>query len=129
MEIKKYSEEDLPYLVMWASERGLNLPVPAYHPECGAVVIHEGKRICAAFLYRTDGHFTAIDGIISDPKADPETRSKALDVLIEGLIELSRQCGFPMVSACSNNEKLCKRYEKHGFKVAEKGLTMFIREE
>lgn len=131
MKIKKYSElEDFPYIVLWAHKRELGLPDPQYYPECGMVVeTDEGKRICSGFLFRTDAKFSIIGAVMSDPESDPLVRNQALDVLFDGLIELSRQCGFKMISVSTNNQRLCARYEKHGFVAREKGLTIFLREE
>lgn len=129
-EIKTYSEEeDLAHITLWAIQRGLNRPNPDFHPECGFVVSHEGLKVCAAFLFKTDGKFTALDGVMSDPHSDHDVRDKALDILIEALLAVSRQYGFKLVSASTNNPRLSARYEKHGFKGQEKGLTIFLREE
>lgn len=130
MEIKKYSEvDDFPHIILWASARGLNLPDAQFYPECGVVVVHEGKRICSGFMFRTDAKFSIIGGVMSDPMADFAVRDAALDLLLVSLIELSKQCGFKMVSASSNNDRMQARYEKHGFVGRENGLKILLREE
>jgi hypothetical protein len=130
MEIKKYIEaEDFPHIVLWASARGLGLPDPQYYPECGMLIVHDGRRICSGFLFRTDAKFAFIGGVMSDPTTDPVVRDQALDCLLTGLLELSRQCGFKLVTASSNNSKLQARYEKHGFVGRENGLKILLREE
>ncbi len=130
MEIKKYSEaEDFPHIVLWAAARGLAYPAAEFYPPCGMVIWHEGKRVCSGFMFKTDANFSIIGGIMSDPKADYAVRNEALDMLFAGLLELSKQCGFKLVSSSANNEKLSARLEKHGFVGRENGLKILLREE
>ena len=100
----------------WWTKRDRPVPSPDMMAPTGRIIYMENKPICAGFLFKTDSKIAIINHMVSDPnQLDKNLRDEALNLLISHLIHEAYICGFKIVSASSNLDRLNKRYEKLGF--------------
>lgn len=79
--------------------------------------------MCAGFLYKTDSAISILEFIISDPGADKDERSQALDILIKSLSDEAKQLGFNAILTMAHQKGLVNRFETSGFKKTDEGMT------
>lgn len=96
-------------------------------PKMGMVVEDEGGvKCCAGFMYQTDSRLTWIEWVVSNPEVSLRKRVKAVDMLVGGLVELSKACGYKIRFSSLKSKGLIKIYEKHGFSQTDQGMTTMI---
>lgn len=126
-DVRPYKSGDFRFVEEWISKRGLQKQDQAFYPPNGRTIVHEETLICVGFLTKTDAGYSAIGNFMSNPDVSREIRHEAMNLLIQELLELSRNNGFLHVAASSNNKKLLEFYKENGFAEVEEGLTVFIR--
>lgn len=122
-------EKHFKILKEWWLERGAEVPFKEFFPKTGFIISGDnGVRICAGFLFKTDGNIAIINHIVSNPlPMEKKVRDQAMDLIIEALVSEAMSCDFKLVTAASNVEKLNERYEKHGFIKSDTNETHFGR--
>lgn len=121
--VRKVESKDLNEIKSWYLKRGIVFDT-SYLPKFG--LIADG--ICAGFLYRTDSTLAVVGNLVSDPDSDRETRSQALDLLIEMLYSRARFEGFKRVTAASNLNSVKKRLVSLGFTPGDEKVDHFYKE-
>jgi hypothetical protein len=95
-------------------------------PETGLMVSHEGKPVCAGFLYKTDSKFAILEWVVGDPAADKSLRHMSVDILVQGLVDEAKRQGFKSVFSSIRHHRLLESYKKAGFMVTDEGMTNVI---
>lgn len=121
--IRNVNKRDLITIGEWYRKRGIVFDT-SFLPPFG--LIADG--ICAGFLYRTDSPVAVVGNLVSDPDGDRETRSQALDLLIEMLYSRARFEGFKRVTAASNLNSVKKRLVSLGFTPGDEKVDHFYKE-
>jgi hypothetical protein len=114
--------KDLEAMQEWFSDRGLNAKWLEELPPVGFVAVHEGFPICAGFLRRCEGGMGMIDSYVTDPKASPELRDKALEVVTNQIITFAKESGLRRLIAYSVDKNTLLRAERWGFKLVPQSL-------
>lgn len=115
--------KDYEILERWWKEHNW-LPVhPSLLPKTGFIV----DEVCAGWLYKTDSAFALLEFVVSDKNAEKDRRDKALNILINSLLEEADKAGFKVVFTSLEHPKLIERYQKFGFKVTDKNMTNMVR--
>jgi len=105
-------------LVGWWKDWGWEAPAKDFLPENGEgglMVLDNDKPVCAGFLYISNSKVAWVEWIISD-KNYKEKRTKALNLLLEGLILTSKNLKMKYIFATNNNQHLIKKFLDLGFK-------------
>lgn len=102
-----------------------NWPIINYEmlPSTGFIV--EGY--CAGFLYKNDSKLAILEFIVSNPEADKQKRSEALDLLLQALINEAKESGYKAIFSSLSHPGLIDRYVKHGFEVTDTTMTNLMR--
>ena len=79
--------------------------------------------MCAGFLYTTDSAITLLEFIISNPKANKEKKSVALDLMYDSLIQSAKEQGSKFIFSAVSKPSLIKKLEKYQFAVADKDMV------
>ncbi len=79
------------------------------------------------FLYRTDSGLAWMEWITTNPASDKMDRDKALNLLIETLINEAKSQGVAAVFTSVEDTGLIDRYGQHGFQVTDKNMTNMVR--
>ncbi len=89
------------------------IPVPDRHdfPPAGSIV----PGVAAGFLVCTDTAICFIEGYITNPDVDSETRDKALDMITEHLIYLAGTFGYTHAVVMTVDARIEERANKWGF--------------
>lgn len=124
-----YKPEDYETLASWWDKHPQWKPVPEeWLPKVGFVVDSDGSPICAGFLYFTNSTIAWLEYIVSDPDSDKETRSEAVDVLINQLTTQAIKVGFKVHFTSVGNPAFQKRLvEKHQYEVGDTNVTQLFR--
>src|SRR5262249_7948099 len=91
MDVERYvPEHHYESFRQWHAGRVQNAVDPASLPQVGFVV----PDLAMGFLYQTDSKLCLIEALVANPAAPKEQRSRALDRVLESLIDEARRLGF-----------------------------------
>lgn len=113
---------DYPVLETWW--RIHKWPPPPAHVLSPHGLIIEGK--AAGFLYLNEGGLAILEFVVANPLCDKLERGKALDLIINGLVEKARQAGKAIIISSITNPSLMKRYEASGAVVGDRNMTNYV---
>lgn len=102
-------------------------PTPQLMSDIGFIVECKGLNLCAGWLYLTNSAYGSMEFVVSNPFADSELRSRALDFLIESIYLRNKAEGKLIFMTNIKNEALAKRLLKLGFIPGDTGLKQFLR--
>jgi hypothetical protein len=120
LEIRVLNEHDYSQtLVRWWMEWGWTPPKRDFLPDDGKggfIVFDDDIPVCAGFMYVTNSKVAWVDWIISNKKyTDRDKRDKALDILLQTLVNLCNSLEKKYIYALIKHPNLINRYKKHGF--------------
>lgn len=93
MNPRAFSLLDLDEMNRWYERRG-EAPIPASMlPRLGLIV----PGVAVGFLYQTDSSVALVEGLVTNPDAKLCDRAKALQIILEELVESARVFGFKQV--------------------------------
>jgi hypothetical protein len=109
-------EEDYQQLEEWWSAIGWE-PFPSKYLAKGLIV----DGICAGFInLGTTSPMGYIWPVVSNPNSNLRERDRALDDMIQGLIDMGKESGCDFIYATTSAPALAKRYQKrHGMYMAD----------
>lgn len=108
----------------WFKSRGVFEPEQKFISPTGFMVYSSGSPICAGFLSLTDNNVAMITNFISDEKCNKETRSQAVDFLIDRLVDLASSFkGIDLICASTNLTHVKDRFLNHDFHVMDDGYV------
>lgn len=116
MMMRKFQSEDREVIREWLISRKMNGSLADDIPENGLIAFESESPIAAGFLRKIEAsEQIMLDGLISNPKRQGRLSSRALDMIVDGLIEMGRALGFKQLIANTVNSNVLKRSEWHGF--------------
>lgn len=107
---------DLEMVNSWLRQRGHDPFVDDQVPDIGLIGLYMEAPCCAIFLRRCDKGLGIIDGLVSTPRATPEVRHLALDLICHRILEIAATLGIKNILAFTEDETVLRRSLKHGFK-------------
>lgn len=118
MKIRRFESDDVEDVVGWLKERDMTISITEDIPSLGVVAIADTNvKIAAGFLRLTDGNKTAwLEGLTTNPKESSQQRSRAIDLVVEGLIQKARDLGIKNIMAYTVEYSIILRSFAHGFK-------------
>lgn len=129
METSYFLQKDFEVIDKWQKLRGLNLTCRAGLPSTGLVVLDDNEPIACGFLRKCEGNLAIIDSVITNPELSLKKRSKAIDILFERLIELSKEFGIDQIVGITTKSGMIKKSKKHGFIESNyKLMTLKVRD-
>lgn len=111
MLVSRVLELDFDEIERWFEAHDMTMPHKSLFPPTGFIV----RGIAAGFIYFTDSPLAIIDDYISNPTSDLKTRSDALNMITEHLLEIAKRRGCAVVKCDSKIEVIKKRAEALGF--------------
>lgn len=104
------------FLACWLKLRDKDPSIAFNLPQFGYIVYHQSMPIAVAFLRQIEGDMGMFEGLCSNPEAEPQLRSDAIDALIGQLIETARGIGIKAVISWTKDKNTLERSMRHGFK-------------
>ena len=131
LNIRMLTDNDWGTLVSWW-EAWPEWPIPAkeFFPEegrGGLIVEKEGKPIVAGFLYLTNSKGVLLEWIISDPQYKDNDRKEAIELLITGAENVSKELGYKYMFSIGRNKQLMETHKKLGWQVDKKPSHEIIK--
>lgn len=114
MHIKVYSKEYSGVICAWLAARDLDTGLIQDLPRTGYVAIEDGQVIAAGFLRHCEGSHGLLDSFITDPTAPPKDRDKAMDLLLNRLINHSKKLGIKQLIGFSVDSFTLSRAKRFG---------------
>jgi hypothetical protein len=100
----------------WCEGHKLPITPANYLARNGFVVETEDRKVCAGFVYQLDSTpMYWIEGIVSNPDTDRETRQSGLVELLKACEEFARSRGAEILLGSSSFPSLTERYRDAGF--------------
>ena len=121
--MRSITEADIPTIKLWYAARGLEIDAGML-PKLGLII----DDVCACFLYISLEKCAMIEGLVSNPMANPKVAYVGIHKVIDGLTKLAEDFGAKYTIAIIKSESVVKigkklGYKDHGmFKVLVKGL-------
>ena len=114
--LRKYNKEDYDQVADWWKKTGWE-PFPSKYLAEGLIV----DGICAGFInLGSTSPMGYIWPVISNPESNLRERDRALDEMIQGLIQMGRDAGCDFIYATTSASALQKRYiKRHGMYLAD----------
>lgn len=112
MEVVVFKEEDIDEINDWLDDRGQAGISGLVLSRTGFIV----PGVACGFLYATDSRICFLDFYISNPLADRQKRSEALDAITVKLIETAKEREYLIIMGASSYNTIQERCEKFGFK-------------
>lgn len=108
-------DEHYEMLSEWRKKRNLESMSIDGFPKTGLIVYEKEKPILASFLYDTDSYWIFIDGTISDPDTTREERNNAVDMVLDGLLELAKFKEKRIIATYISQKHIGKALKEHEF--------------
>jgi len=112
MRIEKFDKEKhYEDLCKWLEQRKCPIPTREMLSDNGAIVPDVG----CGFLYLTDSSMAHLDFFVTNPMADEDKRTKAMDVVTSNLIMWAKEFGVSHLVTDSKVQKMQKLAFDYGF--------------
>jgi N-acetylglutamate synthase-like GNAT family acetyltransferase len=115
MEIRKFSLDDMDFLLSWLEQRKCYLPNRDEMPEIGYMAWEGDTPIACAFLRRVEGNHGQLDGLATSPWLPGEMRHFAIDAVVQQILSDAKALGMRSLHATSVDESTLMRSKRHGF--------------
>jgi hypothetical protein len=126
--IKKIDDELYQVVCSWWKDRGWPQIPRVMLPDRGYVSFVADVPVAAAFLYKDESAaFGMIEWAISDPFAQVDTRSNAIDEVIAYIVNEANKIGIKLLFTSLKNKSLLERYKKNYFNVSDTEMTNMVR--
>ena len=109
--MRQYEEHDLLVINDWFRVRGHREMDADEVPRIGLVE----PGVAAGFLYMTDSNLAFLENFVSNPDAPAREVSRAMDQIIEGLVEVAVDAGITKCFVFSKKRSTIKKAENAGF--------------
>lgn len=123
---RPYTPEQHGILSEWWSAHGWTPVHPSLLPANGYIIWEGLQPLASGFLYLTDSKFCVMEWVLSNPKSDRIERGKALDLLLDSLLQCAKDNGNKMIFSSIKHPKLLERYKAHGFLATDEQMTSMI---
>lgn len=122
------SETDYEDLNSWWQKHGSCAPALRFLPKTGFVVLVDGVKACAGFLYKTDSKLCVFEFVVCNPDVEKEPRGEALDMLIRAAQHWAKSNNFEYIYTCANIARYKARLVDNRFVPADGGQQHFLYE-
>lgn len=109
-------ERDLPEINSWYRARDMTMLKKEWIPPQGFIL----PNVAAGFLITTNTSIGILEHFVSNPRAKPEDRRLAIDMIAGRLILAGKSSGITGFLALSSHPAVFKLCEKHGLKPLDK---------
>lgn len=123
---RPYTPDQHSIIESWWKEHGWTPVHPSLLPSTGFIVWQGLQPLAAGFLYLTDSKFCVLDWVLSAPKSDRIERGKALDLLLDSLIQAARTNEKSVIFTTVKHPRLIERYKAHGFITTDEQMTSMV---
>tara|TARA_R110002012_G_scaffold75561_2_gene190882 strand:- start:117 stop:527 length:411 start_codon:yes stop_codon:yes gene_type:complete len=107
----------------WDAWPDWQAPAKEYLPDDGrgGFMVEKGDTlIVAGFLYLTNSKGVLLEWIVSNPEYREDDRKQALELLINGAENVSKDLGYKYMFSIGRNKNLMDTHEKLGWNVDKK---------
>lgn len=119
------SEDHFLLGIWWEANGWPKLPAHLMS-DFGLMIEEDGVPLAAGWLYLTTSKWAWLEFIVANPTAPLKDRAKAVDYLVERLVEESKGFGATAIFSSVARRSLVKLYEKHGFRVGDQNMTNMV---
>ena len=116
LNIRKLTEDDWEVLTKWWDAwPEWDAPPKDFLPENGTgglMVESEGEPIVAGFMYITNSKGVLLEWIISNPDYKDEDRQVAMELLINGAENVSKELGYKYMFSIGRNKNLIETHKQ-----------------
>tara|TARA_R110002167_G_scaffold22589_1_gene80834 strand:+ start:92 stop:499 length:408 start_codon:yes stop_codon:yes gene_type:complete len=131
LNIRRLKESDWGTLVSWWDEwPEWTAPPKDFLPDNGTggfIVENNNTPIVAGFLYKTNSKGVLLEWIISNPKYKEEDRQVAIELLINGAENVSKELGYKYMFSIGRNKHLIETHKKLKWRVDKKPSHELIK--
>lgn len=124
LNIRKLTDNDWVALrSWWDAWPDWQAPAKEYLPDDGrgGFMVEKGDTlIVAGFLYLTNSKGVLLEWIVSNPDYREDDRKQALELLINGAENVSKDLGYKYMFSIGRNKNLMDTHEKLGWNVDKK---------
>lgn len=113
---------DYPDVADWWKSHGSTPPAEGLLSNLGLIV----DDLAASWLYISNSAIAFVGWPVSNGKATPQARIKALRLLLKKQKDMAKDLGFDLVFAYTNDPALLKLYHRLGFQVGDSNMTNMI---
>lgn len=113
-------KRDLEELALWLPFKVEAKDLPG-HTYCARL---DGKIIAIAGLRLVEGEMCFLDSMATDQTAPGPVRNDALDRLVVTIFEKARELGFKYIKACTKEDCILARSERHGFRQSDQKIIV-----
>jgi hypothetical protein len=94
----------------------------------GGFMVSKGDvDICAGFAYFTNSNLAWCEFVVSNKTYKEEDRNDAIEMLINNIVEASKNAGYKAIFTSVSNENLINKYQNCGFVKTQEGATEMIK--
>jgi hypothetical protein len=125
--VRSYDESlDYEMLIAWLAPRNQWYPKD-WFSNYGFIVENLGVGAAAGFLYLTNSGRAYIEDFITNPEAELEDRSEAIDLLVYTIEKTAKHLGFKYLIGASYHSGIIAKAKRHGFNVSAKPFTLVVK--
>lgn len=126
MQARDYRPEDYDMITEWFQSYGWPAMNRAFFPNDGVVIEHDGKAVCAAWVYLTNTPIAWIEHYICCKDFSKDVRDAALDLLVVETMAKAKELGYHVAMSSIKSPRLGKRLEAAGFAKSDIGMTNYV---
>lgn len=109
MIVRRYEPKDFDQIKEWGQQWGVTYDEDQF-PNVGFII----DGIGAYFLYQTDSTVCWLENMVTKRGVDPETKRKALDLLVDAILTEAKAQGFAVAYATTDIISVAKRARENG---------------
>jgi hypothetical protein len=109
---RRFLPSDYEVLKAWTEEHEMQAPDFELLPETGFIV----DNVACGFIYLTNSKLAILEGFVTNPKSNKDTRNDALDDITLELMQIAKKSGYKVLKCETRLNAIVKRAEKFGFK-------------
>lgn len=98
----------------WRKHRGVSVDINAISP-VGLVAYAGEDPLAIAWLFLSNSKLAQIGWPVTNPDSPLAMKSEAVELLIEALGLLAKNCGYKRLITFSSSNGLTRKFEKQGF--------------
>jgi len=114
----------------WWDDWNWNAPPKESLPNngLGGFMVSKGDvDICAGFAYFTNSNLAWCEFIVSNKKYKEEDRNDAIELLINNIVDASKNAGYKAIFTSVSNDNLINKYQNCGFIKTQEGTVEMIK--